>query len=51
MASTSGLGIWPKNCRAKLDKLSTYRRWPSANSVSNARELLPDPLTPVRQIN
>jgi hypothetical protein len=51
MKSTSGLGIWPRNCRAKLDKLSTYRRWPSAYSVSNASELLPEPLTPVRQIN
>src|SRR5438034_8754680 len=24
-----------------------YRRWPSAKSVSKARELLPDPLKPV----
>lgn len=42
--STSGLGSWPRNCRAKLDRLSTYRRWPSAYSVSKASELLPDPL-------
>ena len=26
-----------------------YRRWPSANSVSKARELLPDPLKPALQ--
>jgi hypothetical protein len=23
MKSTSGLGIWPRNCRAKLERLST----------------------------
>src|SRR3954447_9842278 len=49
--STSGLGIWPKNWRANVDRLSTYRRWPSAYSVSNASELLPLPETPVRQIS
>src|SRR5947199_5929939 len=49
--STSGLGICPKNCRAKLERLSTYRRCPSAYTVSNASELLPEPLTPVRRIN
>ena len=51
MWSTSGLGICPRNCRANVDRLSTYRRCPSAYSVSNASELLPDPLTPVRQIS
>src|SRR5438477_11058847 len=49
--STSGFGIWPMNCRAKVDRLSTYRRCPSAYSVSNASELLPEPETPVRQMS
>ena len=30
MWSTSGLGICPRNCRANVDRLSTYRRCPSA---------------------
>jgi len=28
--STSGRGSWPRNCRANVDRLSTYRRCPSA---------------------
>ena len=28
--STSGLSICPRNCRAYAERLSTYRRWPSA---------------------
>jgi hypothetical protein len=28
--STSGFSICPRNCRAYADRLSTYRRWPSA---------------------
>ena len=51
MESTSGFGIWPRNCRAKLERLSTYRLCPSAKTVSKARELFPEPETPVRQTN
>src|SRR3954470_19341481 len=51
MWSTSGFDICPKNCRANVDRLSTYRRCPSAKSVSKASELLPEPETPVRQIS
>src|SRR3954454_21036889 len=47
MKSTSGLSIWPRNCRAYADNDSTYRRWPSAKIVSNAREDLPEPDRPV----
>jgi len=47
MKSTSGLSIWPRNCRAYADSDSTYRRWPSAKIVSNAKEDLPDPESPV----
>src|SRR3954465_15079676 len=45
--STSGRSICSKNCRAYTERLCTYCRWPSARSVSNASELLPEPLTPV----
>jgi len=31
------------------ENVSMYRRWPSAKSVSKARELLPDPLKPPAQ--
>src|SRR6478609_5709994 len=48
MKSTSGLSIWPRNCRAYADSDSTYRRWPSAKIVSNARLDLPDPESPVK---
>src|SRR5213080_414801 len=47
MKSTSGLSIWPRNCRAYADSDSTYRRWPSAKIVSKARLDLPDPDSPV----
>src|SRR3954454_2552319 len=47
MKSTSGLSIWPRNCRAYADSDSTYRRCPSAKIVSNASEDLPDPDSPV----
>src|SRR3990172_2174637 len=46
ISSTSGFGIWFKNCRAYEDNDSTYRRWPSAKIVSKAREDLPLPETP-----
>src|SRR5918993_3587205 len=50
MKSTSGLSIWPRNCRAYADRDSTYRRWPSAKIVSKARLDLPDPDSPVNTI-
>src|SRR4051795_5682628 len=50
MKSTSGLSIWPRNWRAEGDSDSTYRRWPSAKIVSNARLDLPDPESPVNTI-
>ena len=45
--STSGLSICPRNWRAYADSDSTYRRWPSAYSVSNARLDFPEPDSPV----
>src|SRR4051795_2712341 len=50
MKSTSGLSIWPRNCRAYDDSDSTYRRCPSAKIVSNARLDLPEPDSPVKTI-
>src|SRR6516162_5093962 len=50
MKSTSGLSIWPRNCRAYADRDSTYRRCPSAKIVSKARLDLPDPDSPVNTI-
>src|SRR5579872_6451671 len=50
MKSTSGLSIWPRNCRAQADSDSTYRRWPSAKIVSKARLDLPEPDSPVNTI-
>src|SRR4051794_22541887 len=50
MKSTSGLSIWPRNCRAYDDSDSTYRRWPSAKIVSKARLDLPEPDKPVNTI-
>src|SRR4051812_7152796 len=47
MKSTSGLSIWPRNWRAYAESDSTYRRWPSAYTVSKAREDFPDPDRPV----
>src|SRR2546425_3026360 len=34
--------IRPRKRRAYVERDSRYRRWPSANRVSNAREVLPD---------
>src|SRR5918992_2164081 len=48
MKSTSGLSIWPRNCRAYADSDSTYRRCPSAKIVSKARLDLPEPDRPVK---
>src|ERR1044072_5758152 len=47
MRSYFGFSIWPRNCRAYADNDSTYRRCPSAYTVSNARLDLPDPDGPV----
>jgi hypothetical protein len=51
MLSTSGLSIIDRNWRAYADSDSTYRRWPSAYSVSKASEDLPDPERPVMTIS
>src|SRR3954453_8614902 len=51
MKSTSGLSIWPRNCRAYADSDSTERRCPSAKMVSKARLDLPDPDSPVNTIS
>src|SRR5690606_3454456 len=51
MYSTLGLSIRPRNCRAYADKLSTYLRWPSAYSVSNAKLDFPEPDNPVITTN
>jgi hypothetical protein len=50
MKSTSGLSICPRNWRAYADRDSTYRRWPSAKIVSNARLDFPEPDSPVNTI-
>src|SRR4051795_7680728 len=50
MESTSGLSICPRNWRAYADRDSTYRRCPSAYSVSKASDDLPEPDRPVMQI-
>src|SRR3954468_4953341 len=42
-----GFSIWPRHWRAYADSDSTYRRWPSAYSVSNASDDLPEPDGPV----
>jgi hypothetical protein len=49
--STSGLSIRSRNWRAYEERLSTYRRCPSAYSVSKARLDFPEPLTPVMTIS
>ena len=57
MLSAAGLSSCSRNCRVYVEKLSMYRRCPSAYSVSSARLVLPlprhaaegDPL-PVRQV-
>src|SRR3954471_18768077 len=51
MKSTLGFSIWPRNWRAYAESDSTYRRWPSAYSVSKARDDLPEPETPVSTTN
>ena len=45
--STSGRCIWPMKPRAYEEKVSMYRRWPSAKIVSKAKDDLPEPLKPV----
>jgi hypothetical protein len=45
--SMSGFSIMDRNCLAYVDRDSTYRRWPSAYNVSNAREDFPEPEMPV----
>ena len=47
MESTSGLSMRPRNCLAYADKDSTYRRCPSAKSVSKASDDFPEPESPV----
>lgn len=49
--STSGLSVFPRNCLAYADKLSTYLLCPSAYIVSNAKEDFPLPDTPVMTTN
>ena len=49
--STAGLSSCPRNCRAYADSVSTYRRCPSAYSVSNAKLDFPEPLGPVNTTN
>ena len=49
--STSGLSVFPRNCLAYADKLSTYLLCPSAYIVSNAKEDFPLPYTPVMTTN
>src|SRR3954453_8586694 len=51
MKSTSGLSIWPRNCRAYADSDSTYRRCPSAKIVAKASEDLPEPERPVKTMS
>src|SRR5512137_1127247 len=51
MESTSGFCMMPRNCRAYEERDSTYRRCPSAYSVSNASVDLPEPETPVMTTN
>ena len=51
IASTSGFVILPRNCLAYDERLSANRRCPSAKSVSNASEDLPEPDIPVITTN
>src|SRR3989338_8306297 len=50
ISSTSGFCIWRRNCRAYAESDSTYRRWPSAKIVSNAKDDFPLPESPVKTI-
>src|SRR5262245_9457791 len=45
--STSGFLSWPMKRFANVDIDASSRRWPSAYTVSNASDDLPEPLTPV----
>ena len=45
--STSGRSRFPRKLRAYAEKVSIYRRCPSAKIVSNANDDLPLPLSPV----
>ena len=49
--STSGRGMVGKNWRAYGVSVSRKRRCPSANTTSNASELLPEPLGPVTTVS
>src|SRR3954466_15833847 len=51
MKSTSGLSIWPRNCRAYAESDSTERRCPSAKMVSKASDDLPEPDSPVKTMS
>src|SRR5258708_5493688 len=51
ISSTSGFSMRSRNCRAYAESDSTYRRCPSAYTVSNASEDFPDPLTPVTTVS
>src|SRR6185369_11170933 len=50
MLSTCGLSIRSRNWRAYGENVSTYRRWPSAYTVSKASDDFPDPDTPVTTV-
>ena len=47
IASTSGLSSFSRKSRAYVDRDSINLHCPSANIVSNARDDLPEPETPV----
>ena len=49
--STSGFSILPRNCRAYAERDSMYLLCPSAKTVLKAKELFPDPDTPVITTN
>src|SRR6267142_1331083 len=51
ISSTSGFSICSRNCLAYAESDSTYRRCPSAYTVSNASDDFPDPLTPVTTVS
>ena len=51
MLSTGALSILPRNLLAYVERDSTYRACPSAKIVSKAREVFPEPLTPVITVN
>src|ERR1700757_5338468 len=51
ISSTSRFSMRSRNSRAYAESDSTYRRCPSAYTVSNASEDFPDPLTPVTTVS